>query len=46
MLEEVEKKQCWKCRGHKLLEMFSGRTLRAVDAWEIGQNGQVITLKK
>ena len=24
VLEEVEKKQCWKCRGRKLLEMFRG----------------------
>ena len=24
VVEEVEKKQCWKCRGHKGLEMFRG----------------------
>ena len=24
VVEEVEKKQCCKCRGHKVLEMFSG----------------------
>ena len=24
VLEEVEKKQCWECRGHKVLEMFRG----------------------
>ena len=24
VVEEVEKKQCWKCRGHKVLEMFRG----------------------
>ena len=24
VVEEVEKKQCGKCRGHKVLEMFSG----------------------
>ena len=34
----VEGISCWKCLG--------GRMLRVVDAWGIGQNGQVITLKK
>ena len=24
VVEEVEKKQCWKCKGHKALEMFRG----------------------
>ena len=34
----VEGIRDWKCLG--------GRMLRVIDAWGIGQNGQVITLKK
>ena len=46
VVEEVEKKQCWKCRGQSCWKCLGGRMLRVIDAWGIGQNGQVITLKK
>ena len=46
VVEEVEKKQCWKCRGHKGLEMFRGGMLLVMDALLIGKNGQEIMPRK
>ena len=42
VVEEVEKKQCCKCRGHKVLNMLRGD----LDALLIGKNGQIIMQKK
>ena len=41
VVEEVEKKQCCKCRGHKVLNMLRGD----LDALLIGKNGQIIMQK-
>ena len=48
VVEEVEKKQCCKYRGHKVLEIFGGDTvlLLVMDALLIRNNGRVIARKK
>ena len=46
VVEEVEKKQCCKCRGHTVLEMFSGKMPLAMYALLIGKHGQRIIQKK
>ena len=46
VVEEVEKKQCCKCRGHKVLDMFSEKMLLAMYALLIGKHGQIVIQKK
>ena len=43
--EDVEKKQCCKCRGHKVLEIFSGKTT-CNGCLAHRKNGQGIIQKK
>ena len=46
VVEEVEKKQCCKCGGHKVLEMFSGENATCNVCLAHRKNGQIITQKK
>ena len=46
VVEEVEKKQCWKCKGHKALEMFRGDIATCNGCLAHRKNGQGIIQKK
>ena len=42
VVEEAEKQQCWKCRGHKGLEMFRGGIAPCNGCLAHGKSGQGI----
>ena len=39
-VEEVEKKQCWKCRCWRVLELYSEKMLHAMFDWGKGKTGR------